>query len=122
MTFGEKVKAERTKLGLQKALAVGAVWLLDGILLDEAPLVQVQEELLDNLGLLRIGSPSEVVEVYAEPLVDFGVDGVVVVAELPWTLLFLQGPCFGGGTILIGTTNIHGIVATAATESGEDIC
>lgn len=79
------------------------------------------EDILRDLGLLRSGRASELVEVTVEPLVDLLVEGVVVVTDLLGGLALLAGFGLRGGSVLVGTTNIDDVVSSEAGEASVDI-
>ena len=66
----------------QKPLALLAKELLHGVLAQVVVVVQVPEDGLRHLGLLRGRGSTELVERDVEPLVDAGVQRVVLVADL----------------------------------------
>ncbi len=72
-----------------------AVWLSRSPLLEEAVLVELQEGVLDNLGLIFRGCSPEVVEGNVEPVVDSLVFGVELVAERLGSNTSLEGPSLG---------------------------
>ena len=77
-----------------------AVWLFRGALLQEAFLVQLQEDLVDDLGLFRGGRAAKVVETNVEPVIDLLVLDVELVAELLRGDASLEGSGLGGSTVL----------------------
>lgn len=58
-------------------------------LLEEAVLVQLREDVLCNVGLLMRRRSAKDVEANIEPLVDFGMKLVVLVAKLLWCAFLL---------------------------------
>lgn len=61
---------------------LGAVGLYCGPLFQELVLVKLGEDVLGDVGLLLCGCSAEVVKVDLEPVIDFSVEFVVLVAEL----------------------------------------
>lgn len=102
-------------------LASLTVLLLNCVLISVTCLFQVVEDILRDLGLLRSGRASELVEVTVEPLVDLLVEGVVVVTDLLGGLALLAGFGLRGGSVLVGTTNIDDVVSSEAGEASVDI-
>mgnify|MGYP006097810059 CR=1 FL=1 len=49
-------------------------------------------------------------------------DSVVLVANALWGQAFLNGLRLGGGTVLICSTDVHGVVAAESAVSGKHIC
>ena len=84
--------------------------------------MQVLEDVLSNLGLLRGGCASELVEVAIKPFVDFCMLGVVVVANLLWGHAFLTSLGLGSGTVLVSATNVDDIVASESCVPRVHIC
>ena len=82
---------------------------LDGCLfLQEAVLVEFCEDVLSNVCLLGGGGATEDVEANVEPLVDFCVQFVVLVAQLFRCALLLNGLGLGGSAVLVGAANEEG--------------
>ena len=104
----------------KESVTLWAVLLVDDLLRCLSFLAQGVEDIVSDIGVFlgRGGGPSKFVEVAIEPLVNFGVDGVVIIADLLWSLVLLA--CFGfcGGSVLVCTTNIDGVVACESGESG----
>ena len=104
----------------KEGVTLWAVLLVDDLLRCLSFLAQGVEDIVSDIGVFlgRGGGPSKFVEVAIEPLVNFGVDGVVIIADLLWSLVLLA--CFGfcGGSILVCTANIDGVVACESSESG----
>ena len=104
----------------KEGVTLWAVLLVDDLLRCLSFLAQGVEDIVSDIGVFlgRGGGPSKFVEVAIEPLVNFGVDGVVIIADLLWSLVLLA--CFGfcGGSVLVCTTNIDGVVACESGESG----
>ena len=105
----------------EEAVALGAVELLGLFLRDVSVGIAALEDVLDDLGLLRGRCASEVVEIDVEPLVDFPVDGMVMVAELTRSHAFLGGSGLGCGSVLVRAADIKGVIPSQAAESGENI-
>ena len=89
------------------------------MLRDVAVLVELQEDVLGDLGLLGRGGAAELVEGDAEPLVDVAVDGMEAVAELPRGDAFLEGLGLGGGAVFVRAADIEGLVARQAGSSAQ---
>lgn len=78
-----------------------AVQLGSHALLQEPILLQLQEDVLGNLGLeLRCGA-AEDIKADVEPLIYLSMNRVVFVAEFLWCALLCQGLCLRCGAVLI---------------------
>jgi hypothetical protein len=69
----------------------------------------------------RGGSPAKYVKSDVKPAVNIIVNLEVSVAKLPWAYALLGGPCFGCGTVFVGTAHIQGLVAAKSAEAGKNI-
>jgi hypothetical protein len=79
-----------------------AVGLRRHAFLEEAVLVQLQEDVLHDLGLLLRRGAAKVVKVDVEPLVRVGMLDVKLVTELLGRLAGLEGLGLGGGSVCEG--------------------
>ena len=70
--------------------------------------------------LLRGGSAKEI-KVDLEPLVDAGVDGVVLIADLLRCQVLLSGLVFRGRAVLVRPADEQQVPASQATVPGEDV-
>ena len=77
--------------------------------------------LVDSLGLLFGGCSPKVVEGDPEPLVDLGVDGVVLVDDLPRRHPLLQRLRLRLRPVLVRPADVQRVVAPQATEPGKGI-
>lgn len=101
--------------------ALRAVQLRGRMLRDEAVLVQVGEHRLRDFGALVVGGAPEFVERDAEPVVDFLVNGIVMVAQLARRFLLFFRPCLGRRAVLVRAADIQRLIAAAAAEPREHI-
>ena len=83
--------------------------------------LEMVEDVLRDLSLLRRRRPPKFVEVTVEPLVDLGMEGVEMVADLLGCLVHLARFGLGGGAVLVSAANVDGVVAHQSGESGVDI-
>ena len=79
------------------------------------------EDVLGNLSLLRRRRPAEVIEVAVEPLVDLGVECVVLVANLLGCHTFLTSFRLSRSSILVCAANVDSVVASETAVPGVDI-
>jgi len=98
-----------------------AILLFKVVLVSVSFSVQVVENILSNISLQCCSGATKFIEVTIEPLIDLGVELMVVVADLLWGLAFLTGLGFRGSSILICTANVDGVVASEASVSRIDI-
>lgn len=82
-----------------------------------ASFVESLEDVLGDVSLLRSSGPAEFIKVAVKPLIDLGVDGVVVVTDLLACLPLLHSLGLGGGTILVRAANVDGVVTHLTAES-----
>ena len=92
----------------QEGIVCFAVRLSGFLFLQEAVLVEFCEDVLCNVCLLGGGSATENIEADVEPLVDFCVQFVVLVAQLFRCALLLDGLGLGGSAVLVGSANEEG--------------
>ncbi len=91
------------------------------VLGDVAVLVELQKDVLGNLGMVMGRRPAELVEGDVEPAIDVVVDGKVAGAELGRGNSLFPGPGFGGGPVLVGATDVERLVTPLPAEAGKDI-
>lgn len=89
----------------QKGLVCFAVGLNRCSLLQVTVLMQLGEDVLCNLRLLVSGRSAEDVEANVEPLINLGVNLVVLGAQLFWCAFLFYGLCLGRSAVLIGTAD-----------------
>lgn len=92
----------------QEGIVCFAVRLSGFLFLQEAVLVEFCEDVLCNVCLLGGGSATEDIEADVEPLVDFCVQFVVLVAQLFRCALLLDGLGLGGSAVLVGSADEEG--------------
>jgi len=56
-----------------------------------------------------------------EPLVNIPVDCVISIAKFLWSYPLLPGSGFRSGAVLVGSTDVEGLVALLPTEPGEHV-
>ena len=83
--------------------------------------MQVIKDVLGDLSLCWSSCSSKVIEVTVEPLVDFPVDGMVVVTNLSWSLVVCTSLCLSCSTILVSATHVDTVVANQTGKSSIDI-
>ena len=88
---------------------------------NQTRLVQIIEQPLCDFGALVVGGTAELVKIDMEPVVDFCMLCKIIVAEFPWSLLFLQSSGLGGSTILISTADIEGVITPKPAEPCKNI-
>jgi hypothetical protein len=103
----------------QEASARVAVQLLYRLLADITGRVDVLEQLLHDLGLARRRGAAELVERYAEPLVDVTVDRIEARAELRRCYALLRGLGLGGGTVFVGPADVQRLEPAEPRTAGE---
>jgi len=79
--------------------------------------VQVQKDILSNLGLLLGRCPTKLVKVNLHPLVALLMDGVVLVAEFLASNTIRQGLGLGRSTVLVRASDIQSIHVPGTTVS-----
>ena len=102
-------------------VAVRAVALHHLLLRGHVLLVDVQEDLLGDLGVPLGAGPSEVVKSDVEPLVHVRVDLEVVVAYLLWSLLLLPRLHLGCSAVLVSSADVEHIRPLKLLEPREDV-
>ena len=83
--------------------------------------MKVPEDLVSDLGLVLGGGPAEVIEADVEPLVNLGVEGVILVANLLGSQAFLESLGLRAGAIFICSADVKGIVIAEPTKSRNSI-
>jgi hypothetical protein len=84
--------------------------------------MDVVENVLCNLGLLRSTRPAPLVKVTVKPVVDLLVDNSVVVTNLLRGFAFLHRFGLGGSTILVGTAHVNAVMPRETSISCKDVC
>lgn len=89
-------------IGKERSVGLDGAERLAGLpLLDEAVVPETLEDVLDNGGMVDGGRTVKDVKVDAEPVVDAAVEGMVLGAEGGRVYAFLEGLCFGRGSIFV---------------------
>ena len=78
-----------------------AVKLCCGAFVQEAIVVQFEEDILGNVGLKLGCCTAEDIESNVEPAVYCGVNEVILVAKLLWRALFDEGSCFASRAVFV---------------------
>lgn len=86
------------------------VLLLDSVLIGVASILQVVEDILSNLSLLRGRSTAELIKIAIKPLVDLSVQAMIVIADLLASLALLTSLGLCSCAILVGTTDVERVV------------
>lgn len=79
------------------------------------------ENCLADFCLLGRGCPPKLVKLNVEPLVNFGMDSMVLVADLLGRALLLQGLGLGGRPVLVGAAYVDRVVPPEAAVPGENV-
>lgn len=96
----------------QKQLTFLAEQLLDDLLVKIAVLVQLQKDILTDLGLFGGRSTAEIVEFDVEPVVDLGVQLEVLIAQLLRRAALLQRLRLGRRAVFVRTANVQTVSAS----------
>lgn len=83
--------------------------------------VDVEEDLLGDLGVPLGAGPAEVVESDIKPLIDLRMDLIVEIADLLRGFLLLHGLDLRGCTVLVCSADVEDIGSLEFLEAGEDI-
>lgn len=106
----------------QKARAFNAVLLVHNLFKCLPLFIDVVENVLCNLGLLRGTRPAPLVEVTVEPVVDLLVNNSVVVTNLLRGFAFLHRFGLGGSAILVGTAHVNAVMPRETCVPCVDVC
>lgn len=99
-------------------VALRAVQLKHSLLHQQVALMQSQENVLCDLGLLLSGGTAKLVKVNLHPFVALLVDRVVLVAQLLAGHSIGQGFGLGSSTVLVSTADVKSIDVANAAVSG----
>lgn len=76
--------------------------------------MEIIEDALGDLSVHRCRSSAEVVEVTIKPVINFFVDGVVMIANFFGSLALLLGFSFGGCPVFVSAAEIDTVVICKA--------
>mmetsp|Transcript_5298 Transcript_5298/g.12131 ORF Transcript_5298/g.12131 Transcript_5298/m.12131 type:complete len:206 (-) Transcript_5298:529-1146(-) len=102
----------------QEALACSAVQLLHAVTDNSTLLLQRPENFLADFSLLVSRGPAERIEAATEPLVDVGVDQVVLGANLRGGCFLLERLGLCRSPVFVGATHVHCVDSTRAAIPG----
>lgn len=94
----------------QESLVFLAEKLGHGLLDQEIAVVEICEDILGDLGLAIGGGTAEVVEADIKPLVNVGMQFVVLITQFPGSTTLFQSFSFSRRSIFISSTDIKGVV------------
>ena len=106
---------------VKEAVAAEALELGYLLLVSVALLLEVDEDVLSDLGMLFGAGSAKQLGVALEPLVNLLVDLVVLVADLLWCHALLDGFDLSGCSVLVCAADEDGVVASLPTEPGIDV-
>lgn len=105
----------------QESVVDLAVGLRGDALIEPLVFPELQEDLLDNLGMEVGAGAAEVVEVDLEVVVDLLVQLVELIAQLAGCDALLEGLCLGRSAVLVGAADVERRVAALLGIAGEAV-